>query len=100
MVVGGSAEVSCITADIVRLKQEQERAREERKRVANQLRNAQKKRRRLKSRARQLSNDDLLAVLLLRQDAERAGAGDAEPSAAVAAAPPAAEGEAEREDSD
>ena len=42
--------------------------REERKRAAAELKKAQHRKRRLKTKARQLSNEDLLAVLLLRQE--------------------------------
>ena len=42
--------------------------RDERKRVANELRNAQRRRRRLKHKARLLSHDDLAQVLALRQE--------------------------------
>ena len=50
------------------LRTSQSELRAQRKLVAKELKNAQKRRRRLKARARQLSNDDLLAVLLMRKD--------------------------------
>ena len=60
--------MSCrVSADIARLHAEQKRVREERKRVANELRNAQKRKQRLKHRARLLSNEDLLAVAAMRE---------------------------------
>ena len=69
--------------------------REERKRHAKELKNAQRRKRRLKTKARQLTNEDLLAVLLLRQEqtagadteADDAPSGSASASAAPAAAP-------------
>ena len=50
------------------MKREQQRMREERKRAATELKNAQRRKRRLKTKARQLTNEDLLAVLMLRQE--------------------------------
>ena len=44
--------------------------RADRKRVAKELRNASKRKSRLRKRARQLSNDDLVAVLLMRKNTE------------------------------
>ena len=41
--------------------------RQDRKRVAKELKNAQRRKRRLQAKARQLTNTDLLEVLLLRQ---------------------------------
>ena len=55
-----------------RLLQEQKRVREERKRVNLDLKNAQRRRNRLKSRARLLSAEDLVAVMGMREiEAER-----------------------------
>ena len=76
------------------MKAEQLHMRAERKRAAKELKNAQRRKRRLKGKARQLSNEDLLAVLLLRQ--EQAGNADSEeggaPSGcAASSAGPAAE---------
>ena len=51
---------------IARLKVEQDAVRANRKRVTKELKNAQKRRRRLKKRARQLSDTDLVSVLQLR----------------------------------
>ena len=50
--------------------EEQRKAREERKRVANELRNAQKRRRRLKHKGRLLSQDDLAQKPALRKEEE------------------------------
>ena len=56
-----------VSADITRLQAEQKRVREERKRVANELRNAQKRKQRLKHRARLLSSEDLMTVIAMRE---------------------------------
>ena len=56
-----------VSADIARLQAEQKRVREERKRVAAELRNAQKRKQRLKHRARLLSNEDLMMVAAMRE---------------------------------
>jgi hypothetical protein len=54
-------------SDIERLLDEQKKLRQEKRAVAKDLKNAQKRRRRLKHRARLLSNDDLLTVISLRE---------------------------------
>ena len=51
---------------ITKLRDEQATQRAERKRVATELKNSLRRKRRLKSRARQLSNSDLMDVLLMR----------------------------------
>ena len=56
-----------VSADIARLQAEQKRVREERKRVASELRNTQKRKQRLKHRARLLSNEDLMMVAAMRE---------------------------------
>ena len=60
--------------------------RADRKRVAKELRNASKRKTRLRKRARQLSNDDLLAVLVMRQNTEEDQATTADAAGDVAAA--------------
>ena len=73
--------------EILALKAEQKRARDEKLKITKELRNAQKRRQRLKKRARQLSDSDLLAVMTLRsaeQGMRKREAG--EPTAAAAAA--------------
>ena len=55
-----------ILAEIQALKESQKRAREAKKDISKDLRNAEKKRQRLKKRAKQLSDQDLLAVMTLR----------------------------------
>ena len=56
-----------LLAQIQKLKQDQADARKVRQKIAKDLRNAQRRKRRLKTRARMLTNDDLVAVLLMRQ---------------------------------
>ena len=67
-----SASMSTIHSNVQRLKAEQKRLREDKKRVATELRNAEKKRQRLKHRAVKLSDADLLAVIQLRRDEKAA----------------------------
>ena len=55
-----------ILTEIQALKAEQKRAREEKIKITKELRNAEKRRQRLKKRAKQLSDSDLLAVMTLR----------------------------------
>ena len=55
-----------ILTEIQELKEQQKRAREEKKKISKDLRNAEKRRQRLKKRAKQLSDQDLLAVMTLR----------------------------------
>ena len=52
--------------EIAKLKKEQKDARDAKKEVSKQLRNAERRRKRLKQRAKQLSDADLLAVISLR----------------------------------
>ena len=49
------------------LREEQEKLRADRKRVQKELKNALRRKRRLKEKARQLNNTDLVEVLLMRQ---------------------------------
>ena len=61
--------LSTMAEDIQRLKEEQKRLRETKKQVQKELRNAQRRKSRLCKRARELSNEDLVAVLLQREAA-------------------------------
>jgi molecular chaperone GrpE (heat shock protein) len=73
---------------ISELKAEQKRMRDEKKALSKDLKNAQRKKRRLQARARQLSNDDLLTVLLMRDSnaaESEAGSGGAASSSSAAA---------------
>ena len=51
----------------MKLREEQTAQRAERKRIAQELKNTQRRKRRLQSRARQLTNSDLMEVLLMRE---------------------------------
>ena len=55
-----------IVEEINALKAEQKAAREQKKKISKDLRNAEKRRQRLKKRAKQLSDADLVAVMSLR----------------------------------
>lgn len=73
---GVAAKVSAVIAandgglmkQIEALKKAQADARKSRQLIARDLRNAQRRKRRLKSKARMLSNDDLVAVLMMRKE--------------------------------
>jgi hypothetical protein len=74
---------------VQRLKEEQARLRAERKRVAKELKNAEKRRSRLKRKAKQLTDGDLLAVLETRAlEKERAKLEVAAAAAAAASGTP------------
>ena len=70
--------------DIERLKAEQAEARVARRLISKNLKNLERRKRRLKQKARQLSNQDLVQVLMLRQAPKSAD--DQPPDAAGAAA--------------
>ena len=57
-----------LLSSIGRLKAEQAALRAEKKKVTTELRNAEKRRARLKKKARQLSDHDLTVVLQMRND--------------------------------
>ena len=63
----GEGDGEFLLKSIDRLKDEQAKLRAEKKKVAKDLRNAEKKRSRLKKRARQLSDVDLVTVLQIRK---------------------------------
>ena len=63
---------------IARLRREQDAVRANRKRVTKELKNAQKRKQRLKKRAKQLSDTDLVSVLQLRASEKAAVAAAAE----------------------
>ena len=75
-----SASTGGLLQQIQKLKAEQKAARERRKVVNKELKNAERRKRRLKTRARQLTNDDLLEVMMLRGDTRASAA----PSSAAA----------------
>ena len=62
----GDSATSVIVDNIARLKKEQAEIRAQRKRITQELKNAEKKRSRLKKKAKLLSDKDLLDVLHLR----------------------------------
>ena len=62
-----SLKTKSLADSILALREEQLRVRADRKRVAKELKNAQRRKRRLKEKARQLTNTDLVEVLLMRQ---------------------------------
>ncbi len=65
-IAGDADSAASMNEEIDRLLREQKTVRDERKRVAAELKNAQRRRKRLKHRARLLSSDDLARVLALR----------------------------------
>ena len=84
--IAGGKEKNILT-EIQALKAEQKLAREAKLKITKELRNAEKRRQRLKKRAKQLSDSDLLAVMTLRsaeQGMRKKETG--EPTAATAAA--------------
>ena len=72
---------STLLPEIQRLKTEQATLRMQRQKVAKELKNAERKRSRLKKRAKLLSDDDLVAVMMLRvaekKDAQHTDEGQA-----------------------
>ena len=62
-----------ILGHIKALKEQQKNLKDERKRVSKVLRNEEKRRMRLRKRARQLSDGDLVALLKMRSDAKETG---------------------------
>jgi hypothetical protein len=64
-----------IRTEIDRLRREQLQIRQDKKKLTSQIRNAQRRAQRLRGRARQLSDEDLVAVLMMRKnDAQVRGA--------------------------
>ena len=59
---------SPILMNVLRLKEEQAALRKERARLAQELKNAERRRKRLKGRAKLLTDAELMAVINLRQD--------------------------------
>ena len=50
---------------------EQHRLKASRKQIVKELRNAERKRKRLRERARQLTDEDLLSVMLMRKEKKK-----------------------------
>ena len=63
----GNTEPMNLLQQIEELRRTQKNLKDERKRVAKEVKNALKRKKRLKSRASQLTDDDLLEVLRMRQ---------------------------------
>ena len=60
-----------LTRKIAALKEARQRAARERRDVAKELRNAERRRRRLKKKAKELHPDDLVELLAMRQEAKK-----------------------------
>ena len=81
LAASGVTRAKRVSADIDALLQAQKRAREEKRRLAADLKNARRKRSRLTKRARQLSTEDLLTVVALREAERVARSRDPTPAA-------------------
>jgi len=68
---GGTSGGSPLNKHIQQLKEEQAALLASRKRLQKDLRNAERKKRRLRDRARQLTDDDLVSVLMMRKDLKK-----------------------------
>ena len=66
----GAAPSQFLNANIDRLKLEQRRRKTSKKQIVKELRNAERKRKRLRERARQLMNEDIFSVMLIRSQEE------------------------------
>jgi len=62
-----------LKADLKRLKEEQQNLRAARKKLSKEVKNAKRRTQRLKKRARTLTDDDLVAVLMMRKQVKDAG---------------------------
>ena len=63
----GESKARQVTSEIDELLAAQKRAREEKKKLANEVKNAKRRKQRLTKRARLLSTEDLLTVVALRE---------------------------------
>ena len=68
--VSAAGSRASVNAEIDRLLKEQKRIKQEKKEMANALKNAQRRRKRLKHKARLLSKADLMEVMMLRTEEE------------------------------
>lgn len=64
--------VDPVKTEIARLREEQARVRKEKKDLSKALRNATKKQQRLRKRTRLMTDEDLVAVLLMRKGGSQA----------------------------
>ena len=81
-----AGEIDNPVAELKDLKQKAAALSKQKKELARQLRNAQRKHKRLKEKAKQLSDQDLLSVMLMRKEKKARCDNGAEAAAAVAAA--------------
>jgi len=75
-----------LTQRILALKEEQARAAATRKKLAAEVRNAERRKARLRRRARMMTDEDLMQVLMIRKavrDKQAAESGSGEPNAAT-----------------
>jgi TolA-binding protein len=63
-----------IRGEIERLRAEQQKQRQERKSIVKQMKNAKRRQQRLKSRARMMTDEDLVSVLMMRKNEKEARA--------------------------
>ena len=94
--------MNSLNESIAEMRANQKALKDSQKRLATQLKNAQKRKRRLKVKARLLSNEDLLEVLLLREEKDKQDSlpgGDAGGDADAAEAAPAVAGVGQPEES-
>ena len=77
----GSRRAREVSADIDALLRAQKRAREEKRRLQADLKNARRRRNRLTKKARQLSTEDLLTVVAMREADVARRSADAAPAA-------------------
>jgi hypothetical protein len=78
---------SPLLREIRQLRDQQKAMKAERKRIQQDLRNAEKRKTRLRKKARQLSDADLAAVISMRRDGAAASAERAAERSTAAAAP-------------
>ena len=76
-----------LSAQIAAMRDEQKTLRDQRNNLAKELKLAERKKSRLRRRARLLTDDELVNVLMMRKEA-KAAAGSEGPPAGPAAAPP------------
>ena len=86
----GSGEVS-LQSQIETLKKQAADVRATKSKVIKELKNAQKRKRRLQTKVRRLTDQDLLAVLLMRKDSGEAASSGAAPASGAAASAGSAE---------
>ena len=73
-----------ILGNIQKLKEQQKKMKEDRKKIAAMLRNEERRRNRIRKRARQLSDGDLLSLIKMRKDTTEAAAASSSASTGTA----------------